>query len=75
MADESGLELGQVSYKNDREKDRELLRYTLTFTVAGAYRDIKQFVHALEQSPGCSSCGRSVCRVSGGNQEPMCVYS
>jgi len=51
MADESGLELGQVSYKNDREKDRELLRYTLTFTVAGAYRDIKQFVHALEQSP------------------------
>jgi Tfp pilus assembly protein PilO len=51
MADGAGLELGQVSYKNDRQKDSDLLRYTLTFTVAGAYRDIKQFVHALEQSP------------------------
>ena len=51
LADGAGLELGQVSYKNEREKDSDLLRYTLTFTIAGGYRDIKQFVHALEQSP------------------------
>jgi Tfp pilus assembly protein PilO len=51
LADEAGLELSQISYKNEREKDRDLLRYTLTFTIAGGYRDIKQFVHALEQSP------------------------
>ena len=51
MADEAGLELGQVSYKNEREPADDLLRYTLTFTVAGGYRDIKQFIHALEQSP------------------------
>jgi Tfp pilus assembly protein PilO len=51
MADMANLELSQVSYKNDREQDDDLLRYTLTFTLAGGYRDIKQFVHALEQSP------------------------
>jgi Tfp pilus assembly protein PilO len=51
LADEAGLELSQVSYKNERVKDSDLLRYTLTFTIAGRYRDIKQFVHALEQSP------------------------
>lgn len=51
LADEAGLDLAQISYKNDREKDGGLLRYTLTFTVDGSYRDIKQFVHSLEQSP------------------------
>jgi len=50
LADDAGLELGQVSYKHDREQDVDLLRYTLTFTLAGSYRDVKQFVHALEQS-------------------------
>jgi hypothetical protein len=50
LADEAGLELTQVSYKNDREKDSNLLRYTLAFTVEGNYRNIKQFVHSLEQS-------------------------
>lgn len=50
LADEAGLDLDQVSYKPDREKGSDLLRYTLTFTLVGSYRDIKQFVHALEQS-------------------------
>jgi Tfp pilus assembly protein PilO len=51
LADEAGLVLDQINYKPDREKGRDLLRYTLTFTLVGSYRDIKQFVHALEQSP------------------------
>lgn len=51
LADEAGLDLTQISYQNDREKNGDLLRYTLTFTVGGSYRDIKQFIHSLEQSP------------------------
>jgi Tfp pilus assembly protein PilO len=50
LAEDAGLDLNQVSYKAEQEKGSGLLRYTLTFTVVGSYRDIKQFVHALEQS-------------------------
>jgi len=50
LAEEAGLDLDQVSYKPVQEKESDLLRYTLTFTVVGGYRDIKQFIHALEQS-------------------------
>jgi len=51
LADEAGLDLAQISYGHGREKDSDLLRYKLTFTLEGSYRDIKQFIHALEQSP------------------------
>lgn len=51
LADEAGLDLNQISYDHEQEKDSDLLRYTLTFTLEGSYEDIKQFVHALEQSP------------------------
>lgn len=50
MAGQAGLEFGHVTYKNEQATDLDLLRYTLNFTLAGGYRDIKQFVHALEQS-------------------------
>ena len=50
LAEEAALDLDQVSYKPEKVKESDLLRYTLTFTVAGNYRDIKQFIHALEQS-------------------------
>jgi len=51
LANEAGLDLDQISYNHEQEKDSDLLRYTLTFTLEGSYSDIKQFVHALEQSP------------------------
>ena len=51
LAEEAGLDLTQISYQNDRDKDGDFLRYTLTFTVTGRYRDVKEFVHSLEQSP------------------------
>lgn len=50
LAEDAGLDLNQVSYKPEHEKGSDLLRYTLTFTVVGSYRDLKQFVHAIEQS-------------------------
>ena len=50
LAEDAGLDLNQINYKSEREKENPLLHYTLTFTVAGSYRDIKQFIHALEQS-------------------------
>lgn len=51
LADEAGLDLAQITYGHEREKDSDLLRYKLAFTLEGSYRDIKQFIHALEQSP------------------------
>lgn len=51
LAEEAGLELNQISYQHEQEKGADLLRYKLSFTVAGSYRDLKIFVHALEQSP------------------------
>lgn len=51
MAGKAGLELDQVSYRHERDQNNGLLRYQLTFTVNGPYRAVKQFVHALEQSP------------------------
>lgn len=50
-ADEAGLDLDQVAYAYKQDAAADLLRYTLTFTLEGRYRDLKQFVHALEQSP------------------------
>jgi hypothetical protein len=51
MADDSGLDLSRISYQHKEEKDSDLLRYSLSFSLVGSYRDIKTFIHALEQSP------------------------
>jgi Tfp pilus assembly protein PilO len=51
LADTAGLELTQISYRNELDKAGDRLRYQLTFSVSGQYRAIKQFVHSLEQSP------------------------
>jgi len=50
LAEDAGLALTQVSYSRESEK-AGLLRYTLGFSLAGKYVEIKQFIHALEQSP------------------------
>ena len=51
LADEAGLELDQITYGHEWEKGSELLRYQLKFNLAGNYKEIKQFIHSLEQSP------------------------
>jgi len=51
LADAAGLDLAQVSYRHDLDSANQLMRYQLAFTIAGSYRAVKQFVHALEQSP------------------------
>jgi Tfp pilus assembly protein PilO len=50
LADEAGLELDKVNYRHDLDRDNQLLRYQLTFSISGSYREVKRFVHALEQS-------------------------
>lgn len=51
MADSAGLEIDRITYKSDENKGNRQLRYGLTFAVTGRYRDIKHFIHAIEQSP------------------------
>ncbi len=50
LAQEAGLEIDQISYNPEPVDERELLRYGLVFSVTGDYRQIKRFVHSLEQS-------------------------
>lgn len=67
LADEAGLDLDRISYDHEQEKNSDLLRYTLTFTLEGNYNNLKQFIHDLEQSPrlviineiGLQGAGRS----------------
>lgn len=58
MSDEAGLDLSRISYQHKEEKDGDLLRYSLSFTLIGSYRDIKMFIHALEQSPRLITIGQ-----------------
>lgn len=50
MAADAGLDLTQISYSRKEEKEA-LQRYSLGFSLAGKYADIKKFVHLMEQSP------------------------
>lgn len=50
MANSAGLTLDRVGYDPKMLEDRGLLRYDLVFSVRGDYRQIKTFIHALEQS-------------------------
>jgi Tfp pilus assembly protein PilO len=50
LADAAGLQLTQVSYRHETDEKRQLLSYQLGFALDGQYRDIKQFIHDLEQS-------------------------
>lgn len=51
LADEAGLDLDRISYDHEQDKDSDLLRSTLTFTLEGSYSSLKQFIHDLEQLP------------------------
>lgn len=51
IAGASGLEIDRIAYKYDQDKALRQLRYSLAFAVTGSYRDVKLFIHAIEQSP------------------------
>ena len=50
LASWSGFDIESVSYDPERDKDLDLLVYSLSFTVNGSYRQLKKFVHLLEAS-------------------------
>lgn len=50
LAGESGLLLTQISYQPKELSAEGLLTYTLNFSVAGTYPQLKRFIHGLEQS-------------------------
>jgi len=52
-AQQTGLDIHQISYKPKREQEteKELLRYGLNFSVKGKYAQIKKFIHLLENTP------------------------
>jgi type IV pilus assembly protein PilO len=49
ISGEAGLTIERISYEPKMEEN--LLRYALSFSVAGNYGQIKKFIHYLEQSP------------------------
>lgn len=51
LADEAGLDLDRISYAHEQDKESDLLRSSLTFTLEGSYSSLKQFIHDLEQRP------------------------
>lgn len=50
MASNNGLSIGSVGYKPEMIKDRDILVYTLTFSVTGGYAAIKSFISDIERS-------------------------
>ena len=49
-AQRSGLDIHQVKYQHEDEKEVVLLRYGLSFSVKGSYSQIKKFIYLLENS-------------------------
>ncbi len=51
LAEGAGLSIERISYDPKAIEERGVLRYSLVFSVAGNYGQLKKFVHSLEQSP------------------------
>lgn len=51
LAGKAGLSIDRVQYDPKEVAEKGLLRYTLNFSVAGSYAEIKRFIFSLEQSP------------------------
>jgi type IV pilus assembly protein PilO len=48
---QAGLEIHQISYQPEQEKETGFLRYGLSFSVKGDYSQVKKFIHLLENAP------------------------
>jgi type IV pilus assembly protein PilO len=51
IASNNGLKISSVGYKPEMLKGRDILNYTLTFSVKGGYAAIKSFISDIERSP------------------------
>ncbi|MCK5826853.1 MAG: type 4a pilus biogenesis protein PilO [Desulfuromusa sp.] len=49
-AQQAGLDIHQISYQPEYEKETEFLRYGLSFSVKGSYSQVKKFIHLLENA-------------------------
>jgi Tfp pilus assembly protein PilO len=50
LSNRSRLNITQISYHSELLKESPLLKFSLSFNVAGDYEQVKKFIHALEQS-------------------------
>lgn len=50
FARQAGLSIKAIGYTPDNLKEQNLLEYSLSFTVAGEYGQIKKFIHLVEQT-------------------------
>ena len=46
----AGLEIHQINFQPEIEKETGFLRYGLNFSVKGSYAQVKQFIHLLENA-------------------------
>ena len=51
LAEQAGLTIHQISFRQEPDKDMSLLHYGLNFSVIGNYEQLKKFLYLLEQSP------------------------
>ena len=49
-ASSSKLDIKQITYSHERDEDLDLLSYTLKFSVKGDYKQLKKFIHLMEES-------------------------
>jgi Tfp pilus assembly protein PilO len=50
LARSAGLDIDRISYEPDQVREHRLLRYTMSFSVAGGYAQVKKFIRSLERS-------------------------
>ena len=50
LSNRASLNITQVSYTSEELKQSPLLKFNLSFNVAGDYEQLKKFIHSLEQS-------------------------
>jgi type IV pilus assembly protein PilO len=51
LATDAGIDIDQVSYAIKTLEELPLFAYQLSFSVSGEYRELKKFIHLLENSP------------------------
>jgi type IV pilus assembly protein PilO len=58
LARAAGLDIDRISYDPEQVGEQHLLRYTLNFSVAGSYAQVKSFIRSLERSGGIMILGK-----------------
>lgn len=50
LSNRANLNIAQISYSSEELEESSLLKFGLSFNVAGKYEQVKKFIHSLEQS-------------------------